>query len=70
MSCTYSAVIKESGGWWIGWVREISGVNAQARTRAELLAGLQEALREAVEMNRQEADAELAGAGEQVVIQP
>lgn len=70
MSCTYSAVIKESGGWWIGWVREISGVNAQARTRAELLVGLQEALREAVEMNRQEADAGLAGAGEQVVIQP
>lgn len=70
MSCTYSAVIKESGGWWIGWVREISGVNAQARTREELLAGLQEALREAVEMNRQEADAGLAGAGEQVVIQP
>lgn len=70
MSCTYSAVIKESGGWWIGWVREISGVNTQARTREELLAGLQEALREAVEMNRQEADAGLAGAGEQVVIQP
>lgn len=68
MSCTYSAVIKESGGWWIGWVREISGVNAQARTREELLAGLQEALREAVEMNRQEADAGLAGAGEQVII--
>ena len=69
MSCTYSAVIKESGGWWIGWVREISGVNAQARSREELLAGLREALQEAVEMNRQEADAELAGAGEQVVIQ-
>ena len=47
MSCVYSAVIKQSDGWWIGWVREMAGVNAQARTREELLEDLSVALKEA-----------------------
>ena len=52
MSASYTAIIQESEGWWIGWVEEVSGVNSQARTRDELLDNLRDALAEAPEMNR------------------
>ena len=69
MSCTYSAVIKQSDGWWIGWVREIAGVNAQARTREELLDDLSVALKEAMEMNCRNAEESMPGDHEQVILQ-
>jgi hypothetical protein len=31
MNQTYTAVIKQDGDWWIGWIEEISGVNCQER---------------------------------------
>jgi predicted RNase H-like HicB family nuclease len=34
------AVIKPSGDWWIGWLVDIPGVNAQEKTREELLESL------------------------------
>jgi predicted RNase H-like HicB family nuclease len=55
MNCQYSAVIKQDSGWWIGWVQEIPGVNCQGKTRAELLKNLRSALREALELNREDA---------------
>lgn len=39
-------MIKQDEGWWIGWVEEISGVNSQGKTRAELLKNLRSALHE------------------------
>lgn len=36
----YRAVIKESEGWWIGWLLDLPGVNAQERTREELIDSL------------------------------
>ena len=51
----YTALLKQSGDWWIGWVQEIPGVNAQERTKEELLASLREALREAIDFNREDA---------------
>ena len=30
-----TAVIKHDGDWWIGWIQEIPGANAQERTREE-----------------------------------
>jgi predicted RNase H-like HicB family nuclease len=57
---TYSAIIRQDEGWWIGWVEEIPGVNSQGKTRAELVKNLESALREAIELNREEA---LASAG-------
>ena len=69
MSCVYSAVIKQNGGWWIGWVREVAGVNAQARTRGELLEDLSVALKEALEMNCRDAETATAEDYEQVTIQ-
>ena len=50
----YTAIIKQSGDWWIGWVQEIPGVNCQERTRAALLKSLKETLEEAIEFNRQD----------------
>lgn len=64
MSAEYTAVLKQDGDWWIGWIEEIPGVNCQERTKAELLASLREVLAEAIEFNRQEAR---SAAGEQFV---
>ncbi len=55
MNQTYTAVIKEDGGWWIGWIEEVPGVNCQERTREELRESLRIALVEAIELNRAEA---------------
>jgi predicted RNase H-like HicB family nuclease len=55
MKQQYTAVIKQDEGWWIGWVEEIPGVNSQGKTRRELVKNLRSALREALELNREEA---------------
>ncbi len=55
MKNNYTAVIKQDGDWWIGWIKEIPGVNCQETTREELLESLKITLREALEFNRQEA---------------
>ena len=36
----YRAIIKKSEAWWIGWLIDLPGVNAQERTREELLESL------------------------------
>jgi predicted RNase H-like HicB family nuclease len=36
----YTAIVKQSGDDWIGWIEEVSGVNCQEETREELLARL------------------------------
>jgi len=51
----YTAIVKQDGKWWIGWVEEVPGVNAQAESKAELLSSLREILTEAIEFNRAEA---------------
>lgn len=51
----YTAVIKQSGRWWIGWIEEVPGVNCQESTKEELLKSLRVTLREALEFNRREA---------------
>lgn len=55
MQQTYTAVVKQDGGVWIGWIQEVPGVNCQEPTRAELLETLRITLGEALELNRQEA---------------
>lgn len=47
----YTAVIRQDGEWWIGWVEEVPGVNSQGATRDELLDNLRDALEEALEWN-------------------
>jgi predicted RNase H-like HicB family nuclease len=55
MKRTFNAVIKQDEGWWIGWIEEIPGVNSQGKTKAELKKNLRSALKEALELNREEA---------------
>jgi predicted RNase H-like HicB family nuclease len=69
MDSTYTAVIQRDGRWWIGWVKEVPGVNSQGRTREELIENLRSALQEALEMNRAEALAAASGQYEEVSLQ-
>lgn len=61
MKGTYTAVVKKSGNWWIGWIEEVPGVNCQEGSREQLLETLRLTLIEALQLNRQDA---LAAAGE------
>ena len=51
----FTAVVKHDEGWWYGWIEEVPGVNAQERSREELILALRECLSEALEMNRRDA---------------
>jgi hypothetical protein len=55
MNNQYTAVTKQDGKWWIGWIEEIPGVNCQEHTREELIDRLRLTLVEALEFNRQDA---------------
>ena len=61
MAMTYSAVVQQHDGWWIGWIEEVPGVNSQGHTRDELLDNLRDALEEALEMNRADANGDTFG---------
>ncbi|MDE2485276.1 MAG: type II toxin-antitoxin system HicB family antitoxin [candidate division NC10 bacterium] len=61
MNNEYTAVIKKDGEWWIGWIEEVPGVNCQERTKEELIESLRVALREALDLNREDA---LSAAGD------
>ena len=50
MSASYTAVVKQDAGWWIGWIEEVPGVNCQEATRNELIESLRVTLREALEL--------------------
>ena len=67
MAITYTAVIKWSDPWWIGWVEEVPGVNCQEATKDELLETLRVTLQEAIDFNRREA---LEAAGEELEEEP
>ncbi|MFL6467819.1 MAG: type II toxin-antitoxin system HicB family antitoxin [Pyrinomonadaceae bacterium] len=60
MNSNYTAIVKQEGEWWIGWIEEIPGVNCQEATREALLETLRITLQEALDLNRQDAIA-LAG---------
>jgi len=55
MSTSYTAVVKQDGEWWIGWIAEIPGVNCQESSRDSLLESLRTTLSEAVDRNREDA---------------
>lgn len=55
MQQSYTAILKQDAGVWIGWIEEVPGVNCQGDTRAELLESLRVTLAEAIELNRADA---------------
>ena len=36
----YRAMLKQSDDWWIGWLLDLPGVNAQEKTRERLIESL------------------------------
>ena len=55
MKVEFTAIVKKDGDWWIGWVEEVPGANAQERTKEELLISLREAANDILELCREEA---------------
>jgi predicted RNase H-like HicB family nuclease len=51
----YTAIVKQDGDWWIGWIEEVPGVNCQESSREALLETLRITLEEALEANRADA---------------
>jgi predicted RNase H-like HicB family nuclease len=51
MNNVHTAVIKQDGDWWIGWIEEVPGVNCQEASRDELLVSLKVTLEEMLELN-------------------
>jgi predicted RNase H-like HicB family nuclease len=47
----YTAVIKQDGEFWIGWIEEIQGVNCQEFSKEQLIESLRITLKEALEFN-------------------
>lgn len=60
MNNHYTAVIKQDGDGWLGWIEEIPGINCQEASHDELIECLKITLQEALAFNREEA---LANAG-------
>ena len=42
----YTAVITHKDGWYLGWVEEVPGANAQEKSRHALMISLREAVRD------------------------
>ncbi len=61
MNTQYTAVVKNEDEWWIGWIEEVPGVNCQESSKEALMESLRVTLREALELNRDDA---LRAAGE------
>ncbi|MEQ8954173.1 MAG: type II toxin-antitoxin system HicB family antitoxin [Gammaproteobacteria bacterium] len=61
MNNQYTAVIKQEGDWWFGWIEEVPGVNCQESSKDSLIETLAVTLKEALEFNRNEA---LSAAGD------
>jgi predicted RNase H-like HicB family nuclease len=51
----YTAIVKQSGDYWIGWVEEVPDVNCQEATREELVDTLRVTLAEALDLTRADA---------------
>ena len=57
MKQTYTAVYCQTDGRWFGWVEEVPGVGAQAKSREAMMTGLRTALQKALAKNRRQARA-------------
>ena len=68
MSAEYTAIITKDGDWWLGWVEEIPGANAQEETKEELLISLREAVTDIIELRRQQARREMTNDYEEVLL--
>jgi predicted RNase H-like HicB family nuclease len=66
MKAEFTAIIKRDGDWWLGWVEEVPGANAQEKTKEELMVSLREAAKDILELRRGEARKQAANDYEEV----
>lgn len=57
----FTTVYQQDEGWWIGYVEELPGANAQERTIEEARKSLVEAIRDVLEANRELTRTEFEG---------
>lgn len=57
----FTAVYQRDGEWWIGFVEELPGANAQERTLEECRKSLREAVSDVLEANRELTRTEFEG---------
>jgi len=57
----FTAVYQQDEGWWIGYVEELPGANAQERTLEEARESLREAVSDVLEANRELTRTEFEG---------
>lgn len=50
----YTAIVQKEGDWWIGFIRDVPGVNCQEKTRDELIDSLRLALKDVLDYNREQ----------------
>jgi hypothetical protein len=68
MKAEFTAIVKKDGDWWIGWIEEIPGANAQERSKDELIVSLREAARDIMDIHRQAALREAEGDFEEIAL--
>ncbi len=64
----FTAVVQKRGTWYVGFIEEVPGANAQGRTLAELRRNLRDALREVLEAYREIARQDLGASLRREVI--
>ncbi|PLS85253.1 MAG: hypothetical protein CYG60_13600 [Actinobacteria bacterium] len=57
----FTAVFQRDGDWWIGYIEELPGANAQEKTLEEARESLKEAVSDVLEANRELTRTEFEG---------
>lgn len=57
----FTAVYVRDGGWWLGYVEELTGANAQERTLGECREALRDATEDVLDANRELTRTEFDG---------
>ncbi len=58
---TFTGIFEKANGWYIGYVEELPGANAQGKTMEEARENLCEAIELILKSNRELAEKELVG---------
>jgi hypothetical protein len=54
MRDSYTVFYREDSGWWIGWIKEVPGVNCQEKTKEGLFETLRVTLTEALNLGEED----------------
>ncbi|MBF0412674.1 MAG: type II toxin-antitoxin system HicB family antitoxin [Desulfamplus sp.] len=68
MNTEYTAIITKDDDWWLGWIEEVPGANAQERTKDELIISLKEAVKDIIDLRRQQMRSEIKDNFEELLL--